>query len=145
MVNPALVLQGGIFAALLLIASITDMCSRTIPDFVCAGIALAGLLRFDPGNLPGILIAAPFFLAALFGTTGGGDVKLTAAAGFLLGPQSACAAIIIGFSVMLPIYGTHWIAVRLRGKNPHDYPLAPFIAIGCISAYVITNFYGGII
>lgn len=136
-------MQGGIFAALLLIASISDLRSRIIPDTISAGIMLCGLLRFETVNLLGVLIALPFFAAALLGTTGGGDVKLSAATGLVLGLPSACTAIIIGFTVMLPVIGVHWAIAKLRGKTPGDYPMAPFIAIGCIAAFIITNLYGG--
>lgn len=145
MANPITMVQGGIFAALLLIAAVTDLRRRIIPDAVCVAIALCGMLRFEPSNALGILIAAPFFVAALCGTTGGGDVKLTAAAGFVLGLPTACAAMIIGLPLMLPTCGIHWITAKVRGKSPCDYPLAPFLAIGCIAAFLITNLYGGIV
>lgn len=58
-----------------------------IPDFLCLLTAAAGLISFSPAQFFGVLAALPLLIAALIRPEcmGGGDIKLTAAAGFVLG------------------------------------------------------------
>jgi len=112
-----LLLQGGFFAALLGAASAWDIKKRIIPDSICLGVALTGLLIFEPMKLFGILAAVPFLLAALvFGGMGGGDIKLMAAAGLVLGLQKGIAAIIMGLTGMLAFHAICFIVQKLRGR-----------------------------
>ena len=80
-------LQAVLFFCLLLAASVWDLRKRIIPDSICLLIALTGLIDFSPVNLLGVLAALPLLLAALYKPEGigGGDIKLTAAAGMVLG------------------------------------------------------------
>ena len=134
-----LLLQGGFFIALLAAASFWDIRQRIIPDTLCLGIALAGFLVFRSANLWGIFAALPFLLAALiWGGTGGGDIKLMAAAGLVLGFNKGMAALIVGLSGLLLFHGALVIIQKLRGRTvPKAYPLAPFLTLGCLSAYFI--------
>ncbi|MBK1660772.1 A24 family peptidase [Paracraurococcus ruber] len=76
----------------LLAAALHDVAARTIPNRLCLGIALAGLLgQALEGRLPWALAAAllVFLLALLawrLGGLGGGDVKLLAACALLVPP-----------------------------------------------------------
>ncbi|MEA5022215.1 leader peptidase (prepilin peptidase)/N-methyltransferase [Desulfitobacterium sp. LBE] len=134
-----LFLQSGFFTALLAAASFWDIRKRIIPDTLCLGIALTGLLVFQPANLWGIFVALPFLLAALiWGGTGGGDIKLMAAAGLVLGFNKSMAALIVGLSGLLLFHGALAIIQKLRGRTvPRTYPLAPFLTLGCLLAYFI--------
>ena len=94
-----LILQGDLFIALLLAASLWDLHNRIVPDSLSLGIALTGLLAFEPEKLFGILAAVPFLLAALvLGGMGGGDIKLIAASGLVLGFHKSIVAMIIGLT-----------------------------------------------
>lgn len=137
-------LQSVLFVALLLIASVFDVKKRIIPDTVCIGVALTGLMIFEPSRLLGCFSAIPFFIAALMnGKIGGGDIKLTAAAGIVLGIGGGIAAMIIGLTAMLLFYAAYAITQRLRKRErKRAFPLAPFLSIGCITAYLIST--GGI-
>lgn len=130
-------LQGGFFAALLATASAWDIRKRIIPDTLCLCIALTGLLTFEPVKLFGILAAVPFLLAALFwGGMGGGDIKLMAAVGLVIGFHKSMAAIIIGLTAMLVFHAIRFIVQKLRRRAVQKaYPLAPFLSLGCIAAY----------
>lgn len=142
-----LVLQAVFFIALLTVASAFDIRKRIIPNSICAGIALTGLISFSPVNLFGVLAALPLLIAALCkqGSIGGGDIKLTAACGFVLGFEGGIAGLCAGLASMLLYYAGSRIAARLRkrGKqnNPASLPLAPFLSLGFIAAYFI-NFGG---
>ena len=139
-----LLFQGGIFFALLFLAFVFDIRKRVIPDTVCLLIALTGVIGFEPVRLFGILTAIPLLLAALiWGGMGGGDIKLTAASGIVLGFQRGLAAMVIGLTALLLFYFFYSIVQRLRGRECQKaFPLAPFLSVGCIAAYFMN---GGII
>ena len=132
-----LFLQGGLFIALLLAASLWDLRKRIIPDSLCLGIALTGLLTFEPVRLFGILAAVPLFLAALLlGGMGGGDIKLMAAAGLMLGFQKGMAAMVVGLTALLIFHAIYFITQKRCGRDAKKaYPLAPFLSLGCLAAY----------
>lgn len=137
-----------LFFSLLSAASLWDIRKRIIPDTVCALLFAAGLLCFDPVRLLGALIALPLLIAALVkeGGMGGGDIKLTAAAGAVLGFGRGTAGLIFGLSAVL-LY--HLAAQSVRNlkrsasqtREQTALPLAPFLSLGFIAAYFI-NFGG---
>ena len=131
--------QGGFFVALLLTASVFDIRKRIIPNSISLGIALTGLLAFEPAKLAGILAAALFLITALlFGGMDGGDIKLMAAAGLVLGFSKSMTASVIGLTALLVFHAGNHIIQKLRGRTaPKAYPLAPFLSLGCIAAYFI--------
>lgn len=133
-----LLLQGGFFTALLVAASFWDIRKRTIPDILCLFIALTGLLAFDPEKLWGILAAVPLLIGALIRKDGmgGGDIKLMAATGFVLGLRPSMTAIAVGFAVLALFYSVYAIVQKLRGRDmPRAYPLTPFLSLGCLMVY----------
>lgn len=134
-----LLLQGGLFISLLFAASLWDIQKRIIPDTICVFIALTGLFIFEPLKLFGVFAAVPFLLAALiWDGMGGGDIKLMAAAGLVLGLQESMAAIIMGLTAMLVFHAIYTLIQRLCGRNvPKAYPLAPFLSLGYLAAYFL--------
>ena len=78
--------QAILFCGGLIYAAVDDLRTRTVSNIVCIVIALAGLITISPASLLGALLAMlPFYLCAGFGLMGGGDWRLAAAVGFLLG------------------------------------------------------------
>lgn len=78
--------QAILFCGGLIYAAVDDLRTRTVSDIVCIVIALAGLITISPASLLGALLAMlPFYLCAGFGLMGGGDWRLAAAVGFVLG------------------------------------------------------------
>lgn len=73
---------------------------------------------------------------------GGGDVKLTAASGFVLGLSEGCVGTIMGLSVLLLWYITVRAVYKTR-KIPLPsaiqtaLPLAPFLSVGFIGAMIL--------
>lgn len=113
--------MGLVLVVLLLIAVVSDLSTRRIPNWLTFGAALAGVvLQWQLGAASGVGIAvggfavglACFLPSYLFGALGGGDVKLMAAAGCFLGPWAtlvaALAATVAG-GVMA------WGLIALRG------------------------------
>ena len=141
--NLLLFMQGGIFIALLLTASVIDIKKRIIPDTICLFIAFTGLICFEPVKLFGVLAAMPLLLAALvWGGLGGGDIKLMAASGIVLGFTGSIAAMLIGLTAMLLFMFPCHSPKIAREECPKAYPLAPFLSIGCIAIYFMNT--GGI-
>ena len=84
-------------------------------------------------------IAVPMFLLAVLieGAFGGGDIKLMAASGFLLGWRSILVAMFLGL-----IFGGIYCAVMLaRGRLSRKDPFAfgPFLAAGLAAAFFWGN------
>jgi leader peptidase (prepilin peptidase)/N-methyltransferase len=135
--NLPLLLQGGLFTALLIAASVCDTKKQLIPDCVCVGIALTGLMTFTPEKLLGLATAVLLLGIALWlGGLDGGDIKYTAAVGLVLGVQKSMAGIILGFAAMLLFHAIYILIQKARrGDMRRSYPLAPFFSLGCLTAY----------
>lgn len=138
-----IVLQAVLFSALLTLASAYDLKKRIIPDWLNLAIALTALCNFAPYKLPGVFAALPFLLAAVFcGGMGGGDIKLMAACGLVLGLPLGLFAGMLGLFLMLAYYATYCCIQKIRkARRSKAFPLAPFLSIGCIAAYFMK--FGG--
>ena len=129
--------QAGLFLLLLLAVSFCDIRSREIPDSLQVAIAASTFLCFSPGNLPGILGALPYLVIALFfgggHSIGGGDIKLAASTGLVLGLTAFTV-----FGITCTCIG------QLRGqKEKMAFPVGPFLAAGAAAAYFMK--IGGLI
>lgn len=88
----------------LAVATITDLRSRRIPNwlvlpFLLAGFAVSGWLQGVPGvvkSLEGLAVGALLFgVLSLMGGMGMGDVKLCAAIGVWIGPSQMLTALVV--------------------------------------------------
>ena len=134
------ILQGVLFSSLLLAASYTDIKKREIPDTICVLLVLTGILKFSYLNLLGIFVALPFLIAAMFkeNSIGGGDIKLTATVGFVLGIWKGIYGLIIGLTLLILFYIMLRISSIIRKKQVAknlSMPLAPFLGIGFLIMY----------
>jgi prepilin peptidase CpaA len=123
--NPMLIAP---LLALLIIALITDMRERRIPNIlVVAGLVMgvaghiwfsgvAGLVLAGLGMCVGLLCLLPFYAA---GALGAGDVKLMAVCGAFLGPVhvivAAVAALVVG-----GVIGVVWFCMQLGSTGSDD-------------------------
>ncbi|MCD8362353.1 MAG: A24 family peptidase [Lachnospiraceae bacterium] len=139
--NPVMrLVQAGLFAFLLIAVSVCDIRSRRIPDSLQIGIAALAALDFSWKNLLGLFVALPFLTVAIAcrekGGIGGGDVKLVASMGVVLGMSAGLTASVIGLASFLCYAAVHGFVQREKGKErPGAYPLGPFLAAGGICAY----------
>lgn len=133
------VFQAVFFIALLCAASVTDLTKRIVPNWLCLGIAGVSVIGFTPVKLLGILIALPFLLAAVFfGGMGGGDIKLMAACGLVLGLPKGLLAAMTGLSLLLIYVVIYRIVCRVQRREAKKaFPLAPFLSAGCLLTYFI--------
>jgi len=142
--------QAVLFSFLLIAASVWDLRRRIIPDSICILIALMGLIDFSPIRLLGVLAALPLLAAALCKPEGigGGDIKLTAAAGIVLGFWGCTAGLIFGLTASLLFYLLVQTVRRLRRLESQKasqaaLPMAPFLSLGFFIVTIMK--IGGII
>ena len=130
--------QALVFCGCLMGASIYDVRHRLVDDRVCVALVLAGLITISPASFLGALAGGlPFYLGAGFGLMGGGDVRLAAAVGFVLGFDR----VITGFSIMaiallLASFAMRVIPALRKGASAKQ-PLVPYFAVAFIPAYFI--------
>lgn len=123
---------------LLAMAARIDMVTKRIPDRISLCIALLGAVSLGlfpehdfMDRLAGmVIISLPMFLLALAleGAFGGGDVKLMAAGGFLLGWRAVSLAALIG----LGAGGIYCVVMLAAGKRKFKDRIAfgPFLSLG---------------
>jgi prepilin peptidase CpaA len=128
---------------LLIVATVCDLRTRTIPDWislVLAALGLAGNALLSPVSILDGLMVAGLGLAVgaivglcLFGLArfGGGDAKLIAALGAVLGPVA-----LLGTLFWMALAGAALaIGVSVRGQR--DLAYVPAIAIGLLIQAVV--------
>lgn len=141
----ALVVKGVLFAALLLDAAVWDMKKREIPDLIplalfavgCIGIPLSSL---HASLFGAVLTALPYFIAAVAVkrggfSIGGGDIKLMAGCGFVLGVGGGIVQSITALTVAV-LAGAVIAAVKKKKYCEVQIPLAPCFCAGGILAYL---------
>lgn len=130
--------QALVFCGCLMGASIYDVRHRLVDDRVCVALVLAGLITISPASLLGALLAMlPFYLCAGFGLMGGGDWRLAAAVGFVLGVER----VLTGFLFMSVALLLASLVMRafpaLRQSAAKKQPLVPYLAVAFIPAYFL--------
>ena len=119
---------------LLVLVSVYDIRKRMIPDQLQVAIACLAVLNDSWVTLFGIFGALPYLCVAYVSDDGigGGDIKLAAATGLILGLPASILASLVG----LFLFGLAYRVVRKR-KGRLALPLGPFLAAGTITAYFV--------
>jgi len=130
--------KGLLFALLLFLAAYIDGKTHEIPNWLHPLLLLVGLIQLQPQDaiIGFFLISVPFLLLAIFthGGFGAGDIKLIASCGFVLGALGVLLGTIIAMVLMIFVS-----LVFYRRSNRRKYcAMAPYIAVGCFFAYLIT-------
>ncbi|MCL2253587.1 MAG: A24 family peptidase [Lachnospiraceae bacterium] len=148
-----IIIKGLLFSSLLIIASITDIKRREIDNFIPVSILVISLIGYG-GSFSGAMITAlPFFIPAIGkdNSIGGGDVKIMFACGALLGIGGGFLQTVI--ALPLALLFSLGIVIKKRYNPPGNretlkpekrivIPLAPFLCVGGILSYIITNMGG---
>ena len=131
-----------LLAVVLLALGAVDYRHQVIPDaFNLAIAALALLYQWLYGGLTpqamalGALVGGGFlFLLAILGGMGGGDIKMMAAAGLLLGPEATGLALFLGFLLGSVVS----IGLLITGKKGRKDMISfgPFLACGVLLSHV---------
>ena len=135
-------MQALLFLAALAAASAVDCRKRVIPNSLCFLTAAAGLISFSPVQLLGPLASLPLLIAALIQPEcmGGGDIKLTAAAGFVLGFWQGFWGLALGLLLAVLYFCTAMLFQKfihhpLPAMTRAALPLGPFLSIGFAALY----------
>ncbi|SHH69373.1 prepilin peptidase [Desulfosporosinus lacus] len=140
-----LILKGILLFLVLSYAAYRDIKTREIPDAVPLMLLLTGFIGFSPlFSITGLLVAGlPFLWAALWcGGMGGGDIKLMATCGFVLGAWGGILQTILGLALALLFTMIRAAAAGKKIERKLKIPLIPFLGAGGILAFLIT-FWGG--
>lgn len=130
------------FAGALVVVSICDIRHMVIPDAITLpGIAAAAALRLFIHPLPywdyvaaALIGSGLFYIAALlFRGIGGGDIKLLALTGLVLGIQLTVLSFLL-FCMAGMVAGV-LIIVTGRFRQDMIVPFGPFIALAAIASY----------
>jgi leader peptidase (prepilin peptidase)/N-methyltransferase len=135
-------IQGSILCLLLLFASMSDIHTREVPDYIPIMIIITALIGTKLTELPLMLLAAvvitlPQLAVAILktGSYGGADIKLMAACAFMLGFEKGLFAICVGLS--LAVICTMIIRKRQKKSVNESFALIPYLAIGSMAAFFI--------
>lgn len=137
------------YLGILMIIALIDWDTRIIYDRFHILIVLLGMaaVRLSPEHsaadrlIGAVIVSLPMLLIAMAieGAFGGGDIKLMAASGFLLGWRGILVAMFLGLFTG-GVYAVGMLAAkRLTGKD--HFAFGPFLALGLAAAY----FYGDLI
>lgn len=127
-----------LFFLALSLAAVSDMKSRNIPDWMPCVVAAAGLIPPGHPSIAGLSACLPLFIAGItIGGIGGGDIKLTAACGVVLGFIKTFTGLLAALCLLLVWHGICRIAGKIRKKETEigkgqAYPLVPFLWIGML-------------
>lgn len=126
------------FFMVLSLAAVSDIRTRSIPDWMPLMIAGISLIPPKPVYLTGLLAALPLLIAGVTaGGIGGGDIKLACACGLVLGFERTLAGLIIALCLLLLYHGIGQ-CIRKIGKEKCEagkeqaYPLVPFLLLGML-------------
>lgn len=132
-------LKGVIFLQILLYASVSDIQTHEVKDFVSVCIFITSFIGVTFSEVPGMLLSGLaiggvlLFCAIASGNRlGGADVKLSAACAFLLGFQKSVAGLIIG--LLVSVIANLIIQKRNKTKD-QPFPLVPYLSIGFMLMY----------
>jgi Flp pilus assembly protein, protease CpaA len=133
-----LIVKGTVFIQLLILAGYIDVGKHQIPNIICFLIFIDGLILINPlqAVIGFFAVSLPMLLIGIFmkGGVGGGDIKLMAACGVVLGPFGVLAATIFSCAAQLLYVFIRY--ARSRKFNRMN-AMAPYFAIGCFIAYLL--------
>lgn len=141
----ALIIKGVLFLSLLAVAAVWDMKRREIPDLIPLAMLPVGCIGITLHSLPAALLGAamtalPYLIAAVAVkrgglSIGGGDIKLMAGCGFVLGVWGGIVQSIVALTAVVVI-GAVVAAVKKKKYRDVQIPLAPCFGVGGIFAYL---------
>jgi len=137
-------LLAAVLVPVLALASLTDLRTRTIPDAITGGGAVAVLgvrVLVAPGTVPEALLWAFVLAAGLGGLAlaapdgmGLGDAKLAGVLGLALGP-GALVALLAGCATTTAVGAGVAVRDGIAAARRTTVPLAPFLALGAAVAW----------
>lgn len=133
---------GIIISSLLIIIAFIDIDTMEISDTLQILLLISALITLPLSTLPWLdhligmlIISLPFLLIALLTEAlGGGDIKLIAIGGLLLGYQAVLVAFVIA-SLSGGLYASYLLLFKHKGRKTM-IAFGPFLCIGIYLAYL---------
>ena len=132
-------LKGIILLQILLYASVSDIQTHEVKDFVSVLIFITGFIGVTLSDVPkmlfsGLAIGGVLLICAMVSGNrlGGADVKLSAACAFLLGFSKSIAGLVIGLIVSVIV---NLIIQKHKKIKNQPFPLVPYLSIGFMLMY----------
>lgn len=117
---------------ILLSAAITDIRKKEVPVVYQVLLLCLVPFCFSIENIRGVLVAVPFFIAAILtDKIGGGDFKIIALLGILIGLGKALWTVVFGCVIFI---ASGLIIGKCKGQKNIMYPFIPALTTG----YIIT-------
>ena len=129
--------RGGVMCIIMLYAAFEDIKTRECADFLSVMLGITGIIGKEPKELflsllafAGIILILLISSAVTKNGIGGGDVKLMAVAGLLIGWQKILLAFLLGC-----ILGSvlHLLRMKVSGEG-HVLAMGPYLAAGIFLA-----------
>lgn len=132
-------LKGIILLQILLYASVSDIQTHEVKDFISVLIFITGFIGATLSDIPmmlfsGLVIGGVLLICAMVSGNrlGGADVKLSAACAFLLGFSKSIAGLVIGLFVSVIV---NLIIQKQKKSKNQPFPLVPYLSIGFMLMY----------
>ena len=132
-------LKGIILLQILLYASVSDIQTHEVKDFISVLIFITGFIGVTLSDIPmklmgGFVIGGVLLICAMVSGNrlGGADVKLSAACAFLLGFSKSIAGLVIGLFVSVIV---NLIIQKQKKLKNQPFPLVPYLSIGFMLMY----------
>ena len=132
-------LKGIILLQILLYASVSDIQTHEVKDFISVLIFITGFIGVTLSDIPmmlfsGLAIGGVLLICAMVSGNrlGGADVKICAACAFLLGFSKSVAGLIIGLIVSVI---ANLIIQKQKKTKKQPFPLVPYLSIGFMLMY----------
>ena len=132
-------LKGIILLQILLYASVSDIQTHEVKDFISVLIFITGFIGVTLSDIPmmlfsGLAIGGALLICAMVSGNrlGGADVKLSAACAFLLGFSKSIAGLVIGLFVSVIV---NLIIQKQKKTKNQPFPLVPYLSIGFMLMY----------
>ena len=128
-------MKGIAILGILIMASYTDIRKQEVPAIYQVLLLCLVPFNFRLENLWGLAIAIPFFIAAIAtDRIGGGDFKVVAILGILLGFYEALCTVIAGCLIFI---FSSLVIGRIKGKGNTLFPFIPSLTLGYIGTLVL--------
>ena len=133
------IVKAMVILCVLICVSVADIRKREVP--VISQVLLLCLIPFffNIENVRGVLVAIPFFITAILtDKIGGGDFKIIALLGILIGLKNAFWTVVIGCVIFIV---SSLITGLCKGEKKTMYPFIPSLTAG----YILTILWEAII